>query len=73
MSHGSSPASWTAVLVCLLGFTVGGIGLIPDPNWVVFTIGVVLTLASGVIGLVMSAAGLGGKRAEIEHGADAHR
>lgn len=68
MSHGSSPASWTAVIVCLVGFTVGGIGLIPEPNWVVFTIGVVLALASGVIGLVMSAAGLGGDR----HGAGDH-
>lgn len=68
MSHGSSPAAWTAVLVCLLGFTVGGIGLIPEPNWVLFTIGVVLTLASGVVGLVMSAAGLGGDR----HGAGDH-
>lgn len=65
MSHGSSPAAWTAVIVCLVGFLVGGIGLIPNPNWVVFTIGVVLALASGVIGLVMSAAGLGGDR----HGA----
>ena len=67
MSHGSSPASWTAVLVCLVGFTVGGIGLIPEPNWIVFTIGCVLAVAAGPIGLIMSAAGLGMDRASDDH------
>ncbi len=59
MSHGSSPAAWTAVLVCLLGITIGGLALIPDPNWTLFWIGVVITVLSGVIGRVMAAAGLG--------------
>ena len=27
MSHGSSPAAWTAVLVCLVGITIGGLAL----------------------------------------------
>ena len=77
MSHGSSPASWTAVLVCLAGFTIGAVGMIPDPNWVVFTIGAVLVLASGPIGLIMAAAGLGVERAEghgdTPQGVDEHR
>ena len=59
MSHGSSPAAWTAVLVCLLGITVAGLALIPDPNWTVFWVGVGITLLSGLIGRVMAAAGLG--------------
>jgi hypothetical protein len=59
MSHGSSPAAWTAVLVCLLGITIGGIALIPNPNWAVFWVGVGITLLSGVIGRVMAAAGMG--------------
>ncbi|MEH3034282.1 MAG: hypothetical protein PGN07_09650 [Aeromicrobium erythreum] len=59
MSHGNSPAAWTAVLLCLAGFVVGAIGLIPEPNWIIFTIGVVLTLVSGIVGKVMAAAGLG--------------
>jgi len=59
MSHGSSPAAWTAVLVALVGFTVGGLGLIPHPHWTIFTIGVVLVLLSAVVGPVMAAAGLG--------------
>ncbi len=59
MSHGSSPAAWTAVLVCLLGITIGGLALIPDPNWTIFWVGVGITLLSGVIGRVMAAAGMG--------------
>jgi hypothetical protein len=59
MSHGSSPAAWTAVLICLLGITVGGLALIPDPNWTIFWVGVGITLLSGVIGRVMAAAGMG--------------
>ncbi|GAA1732931.1 HGxxPAAW family protein [Aeromicrobium alkaliterrae] len=59
--HGSSPASWTAVLLALLGTTVGGIGLVPEPNWVIFTIGCVLAVIAGPVGLVMSKAGYGVK------------
>jgi hypothetical protein len=57
--HGSSPAAWTAILVALVGITIGGIALIPTPNWVLFWIGVVVSLGSLVVGRVMSAAGLG--------------
>ena len=59
MSHGSSPASWTAVLVSLAGFLVGAVGLIPEPNWVIFTIGVVLAVGALPLGKVMSLAGYG--------------
>ena len=57
--HGSSPAAWTAVLVALVGITVGGIALIPTPNWILFWIGVVISVGSLAVGRVMSAAGLG--------------
>ncbi len=59
MSHGSSPAAWTGVLVCLGGITLAGVALIPNPNWVLFTIGCVMTVAAGIIGRVMAAAGMG--------------
>jgi hypothetical protein len=59
MSHGSSPAAWTAVLVCLLGITIGGVALIPDPHWVLFWVGVAVTLLAAPLGRIMSAAGLG--------------
>lgn len=58
-THGSSPAAWSAVALALIGITVGGIALIPTPNWTIFTIGVVITLASLIVGKVMSAAGFG--------------
>ncbi|MBA2739438.1 MAG: hypothetical protein H0U47_07230 [Nocardioidaceae bacterium] len=61
-SHGSTPAAWTAVAVSLVGFTVGGIAMIIGPNWLLFWIGCGLVLAAPVVGLVMSAAGLGGDR-----------
>jgi hypothetical protein len=57
--HGSSPAAWTAVLIALVGITLGGIALIPTPNWTLFWIGVVVSFASLVVGKVMSAAGMG--------------
>ncbi len=69
--HGSSPAAWTAVVMCLVGITIGGIALVPDPNWVLFTIGTVIALAAGLVGRVMSAAGLGADRVDpndrVEH------
>jgi hypothetical protein len=61
--HGSSPAAWTAVIMALVGITIGGVALIPNPNWVLFTIGTVIALAAGLVGLVMSAAGMGVDRA----------
>lgn len=63
MSHGSSPAAWTAVLLCLAGITIAGVSLIPHPNWVLFTIGSVVVVISGIVGKVMAAAGLGVQRA----------
>lgn len=66
--HGSSPAAWTGVVMCLVGITIGGIALVPDPNWILFTIGVVIALAAGIVGRVMSAAGLGAERPEnVDH------
>jgi len=66
--HGSSPAAWTAVIMCLLGFLIGGIALVPDPKWIVFIVGVAIALLAGPVGLAMSAAGYGADRApERDH------
>ncbi len=62
--HGSSPAAWTAVIMALAGITIGGVALIPTPHWTFFVIGCVVALASGIVGLVMSAAGMGASRAD---------
>lgn len=58
-SHGNTPAAWSAVVVGLIGFVVGSVGLISDPiSMPVFWAGVVITLAGGVVFLVMAKMGL---------------
>lgn len=64
MHHGSTPAAWTAVILALVGMTVGGIALIPHPNWVIFWIGVAIVAVGGLAGLIMPRLGFGAKRAE---------
>ncbi|MEJ7690984.1 MAG: HGxxPAAW family protein [Nocardioidaceae bacterium] len=56
-NHGSSPAAWTAVTICLLGFCVGAVGLVID-SWVTFWVGAALIIVSGIVGKVMQAMGL---------------
>ncbi|MGI8613488.1 MAG: HGxxPAAW family protein [Nocardioidaceae bacterium] len=63
--HGSTPAAWAAVLIVLIGFTVGSIGVILGPNWVLFWIGCALLPVALVVGKVMQAAGLGTDRRRI--------
>lgn len=57
--HGSTPAAWTAVVLCLVGFTVGGIGLVAGPSWLVFWIGLGMILVAPLVGKVMASTGLG--------------
>ena len=56
--HGNTPAAWTAVLVILVGFIVGGIGLVVD-SWPMFWVGVALLPVGAVVGKVMQKMGLG--------------
>ncbi len=58
-SHGSSPALWAAVVVALVGFTVGGIGMVVGPSWLLFWIGTGLVVLAPVVGAVLAAAGMG--------------
>ena len=58
-NHGNTPAAWTAVVVALVGFVVGGIGLMLDPvNMTIFYVGVAIVVASGVLFAVMAKLGL---------------
>lgn len=60
-NHGNTPAAWTAVVIALLGFVVGGVGLMLDPaSWVVFWVGVGLVVGAGVVFIVMDKLGLHG-------------
>ena len=63
-THGSTPAAWTAVVICLVGFTVGGIALVIGPNWTMFWVGIALLPLSLIVGKGMSAAGFGADRTE---------
>ena len=58
-SHGHTPAAWTAVVVALVGFVVGGVGLMLDPiSYAVFWVGVALNVVAGVLFVVMAKMGL---------------
>jgi peptidoglycan/LPS O-acetylase OafA/YrhL len=53
-NHGNTPAAWSAVLVSLVGFVVGAIGMSTSPlNWPLFWIGTAIVLLGGVVFLVM--------------------
>jgi hypothetical protein len=57
--HGNTPAAWTAVVVSLLGFVVGGVGLMFDPvKMAIFWVGVAIFGASVVLFAVMNKMGL---------------
>lgn len=57
-NHGNTPAAWSAVTVALLGFVVGGVGLMLDPvNMTIFWVGVVIGVASLLVYLVMAKLG----------------
>jgi len=58
-NHGNTPAAWTAVVVSLLGFVVGGAGLMLDPiSYVVFWVGVAIVIGSGFLFVVMAKMGM---------------
>jgi hypothetical protein len=60
-NHGNTPAAWAAVAVAMLGFVVGGIGLMFNPvSMPVFWVGVGLGIASLIVFLVMARMGLNG-------------
>ena len=52
-NHGNTPAAWTAVVVALAGFVVGGIGLIAG-SMTMFWVGVALV----PVGVIANGAGL---------------
>ena len=56
--HGNTPAAWTGVTIILIGFVVGGIGLVMS-NSMVFWVGVALLPIGLVAGKVMQMMGLG--------------
>lgn len=60
--HGNTPAAWTGVTIILIGFVVGGIGLVVA-NMLLFWVGVALLPAGAIVGKVMQLLGLGAETA----------
>lgn len=56
--HGNTPAAWAAVMIILVGFVVGGLGMVID-NWTMFWVGVALLPIGGVVGKIMQKMGMG--------------
>lgn len=62
-NHGQTPAAWTAVVIITLAFVVGTVGMVIGQWWMVWT-GAGMVVLGGVLGKVMSMAGLGMPRSE---------
>jgi hypothetical protein len=60
--HGNTPAAWTGVTLMLIGFVVGGIGLVID-NMTLFWVGVALQPIGIIAGKVMAIMGMGAEPA----------
>lgn len=56
--HGSTPAAWTAVFLCIVGFLIGGAGLVAAQPALAI-VGGALAVISPIVGKAMSAMGLG--------------
>jgi hypothetical protein len=60
-NHGNTPAAWAAVAIAMLGFVVGGIGLMFNPvSMTIFWVGVALGVVALVVFVVMAKMGLNG-------------
>ncbi|TYL45836.1 hypothetical protein FXB39_16030 [Nocardioides sp. BGMRC 2183] len=58
-NHGNTPAAWTAVLIALVGFVVGGVGMSLSPvSYPLFWVGVALVAVAAVAFVVMAKMGL---------------
>ena len=60
--HGNTPAAWTGVTIILLGFIVGGIGLVIS-SMVLFWVGAALLPVGAIAGKVMAMMGMGAEPA----------
>jgi hypothetical protein len=56
--HGNSPAAWTAVIIMLVGITVGTLAFWLDMAWLVWVSAGVVLLGA-IVGAVMAKVGYG--------------
>ena len=57
--HGRTPAAWAGATVAFIGILIGGIGMIPHINWIVFSIGAAIFVVGGIVAIVMRKLGYG--------------
>jgi hypothetical protein len=57
-SHGNTPAAWTAVLLCIAGFLLGGAGLVTG-QYALAIVGGAVAVVSPLVGKVLQVMGLG--------------
>jgi hypothetical protein len=55
---GNTPAAWTAVIIMLLAFVVGTLGVTIAQPWL-FWVGVGILIVGAIVGKAMAMAGLG--------------
>lgn len=57
--HGSTPAAWTGVTLAMVGFVIGGVGLMLSPvNMTLFWVGAVVTVLALPVFAVMAKMGM---------------
>jgi len=56
--HGNTPAAWIAVLLCIVGFLLGGAGLVAAIPALAI-VGGALAVVSPLVGKVLAVMGLG--------------
>ncbi len=57
--HGSTPAAWTGVTLAMVGFVVGGVGLMLSPvNMTLFWVGAIITVVALPVFAVMAKMGM---------------
>ena len=59
--HGNTPAAWTTVIIITIAFILGTLAVMFG-NWPLFWGSAALVVVGGIVGLIMSKAGLGKKR-----------
>lgn len=58
--HGNTPAAWTTVVLIIVGFCVGGLGMVLSEYKLTWTfVGLGIVVAGAIVGKVLQLMGLG--------------
>lgn len=61
VDHGNTPAAWATVVIIVIAFIVGTLGVILA-NWVMFWIGAALVVIGAIVGKILGMMGFGKAR-----------